>query len=275
MGSSLRSFHLGCLLFGLSSSVVAQQMKGPPPYLQIFREDVKLGRTGAHPAAEAGWPRAFAKAKIPNHYIAMTTIYGPDEAWFCQGNSSIAEVEQQNQAMEKAPGLLQEMDRLAQADAANISAHRSLLTRYHPELSNGPEINPAEMRVWEALIFKVRPGHEGDFAQAANLYRTTVESAKVKAPWVTYEVMAGMPGPVFIIFVPHKTLAEIDPATGAMAAIEKAMNPELMKKFGTLSEGFTSIENLVFSVSPEMSYPRPEWVTKDPAFWDRKPKAGS
>ena len=25
-----------------------------------------------------------------------------------------------------------------------------------------------------------------------------------------------MPGPVFIVFIPHKTLAEIDPATGAM-----------------------------------------------------------
>lgn len=72
-------------------------MKGPPPYLQIFREGGKSGRVGPHPATEAGWPRAFAKAKISNHYIAMTTLYGPDEAWFCQGNASIAEIEQQNQ----------------------------------------------------------------------------------------------------------------------------------------------------------------------------------
>jgi len=28
----------------------------------------------------------------------MTTLYGPEEAWFCQGNASIAEIEQQNQA---------------------------------------------------------------------------------------------------------------------------------------------------------------------------------
>lgn len=269
----VRSLHLACLLLGLTTSLAAQQMKGPPPYLQIFREEVKSGRVGPHPATEAGWPRAFAKAKISNHYIAMTTIYGPDEAWFCQGNASIAEIEQQNQAMEKAPGLMREMDRLAQADAANISAHHSLLARYHPELSNSPDINPGEMRVWEILIFKIRPGHEGDFAQAANLYRSTVASAKASLPWATYEVMAGMPGPVFLIFVPHKTLAEIDPATGAMAAVEKAMNEELMKKFGSLSEGFNSVENLIFSVSPEMSYPLPEWVAQDPEFWGRKPTA--
>jgi hypothetical protein len=266
----VRAIHIGCLLLGFTGSLVAQEMKGPPPYLQIFREEVKAGRTGAHPTAEAGWPRAFAKAKIPNHYIAMTTLYGPDEAWFCAGVGSIAEIEEQNQAIEKAPGLVRELDRLSQADAANISAHHTLLARYRPELSNRPDINPAEMRVWEILIFKVRPGHEGDFAEASKLYRSLVEGAKATLPWATFEIMAGMPGPTFLIFVPHKTLAEIDPATGAGAAIEKAMTEETMKKFGSLSEGFASVENLIFTVSPAMSYPPPEWVKQDPEFWGRK-----
>ena len=264
-----RGLRLWSPLLALASSLAAQTM-GPPPYLQIFREEVKTGRAGAHPAIESGWPRAFAKAKIPNHYIAMTTIYGPVEAWFCAGNRSIAEIEEQNQAIEKAPGLTRELDRLSQADAVNISSNRALLARYRSELSNGPDINPAEMRVWEVLIFKIRPGHEGDFAEAAKLYRTMVEGAKVTAPWATFEVMAGMPGPVFLVFVPHKALAEIDPATGTGAAIEKAMNEEMMKKFGALAEGYSSIESLIFAVSPEMSYPRPEWVTQDPAFWGRR-----
>lgn len=269
-----RGFHLCVPLLALASSLAAQAM-APPPYLQIFREEVKTGRAGAHPVIESGWPRAFAKAKIPNHYIAMTTIYGPAEAWFCAGNRSIAEIEEQNQAIEKARGLTRELDRLSQADAANISSNRALLARYHSELSNGPDINPAEMRVWEVLIFKIRPGHEGDFSEAAKLYRTMVEGAKVTAPWATFEVMAGMPGPVFLVFVPHKALAEIDPATGTGAAIEKAMNEEMMKKFGALAEGYSSIESLIFAVSPEMSYPRPEWVAQDPAFWGKKRPAAA
>jgi len=60
----VRRLHLACLLLGLTTSLAAQQMKGPPPYLQIFREEVKSGRVGPHPATEVGWPRAFAKAKI-------------------------------------------------------------------------------------------------------------------------------------------------------------------------------------------------------------------
>jgi hypothetical protein len=126
------------------------------------------------------------------------------------------------------------------------------------------------MRIWEVLIFNVRPGREGSFFEGAKLYRSMVEGAKATFPWATYEVMSGMPGPVFLVFLPHKTLAEIDPATGPMAAIEKAVNPEMMKKLGELAEGYSSIESRIFAVSPEMSYPRPEWVSQDPAFWGRK-----
>jgi hypothetical protein len=264
-----RALFASALLLGLASTLAAQAM-APPPYLQIFQEQIKVGRAGAHSTIESGWPRAFAKAKIPNHYIAMTTIYGPPEAWFSGGARSIAEIEQQNQAIEKAPGLNRELDRLSQADAANLSGYRAVLARYHPELSNGPDINPAEMRVWEVLIFTIRPGGEGSFAEAAKLYRSTVESAKATMPWATYEVMSGMPGPTFLVFVPHKTLAEIDPATGPMAAIEKSMTQETMKKFGDLAQGYSSVENRIFAVSPEMSYPRPEWVGQDPAFWAPK-----
>jgi hypothetical protein len=234
---------------------------------------VKPGRAGFHPALESGWPRAFARAKIQNHYIGMSTMYGSSEAWFCAGIRSIAEIEEQNQAIEKAPGLSKELDRLAQADAANISGNRVVLARYHPEFSNQPDINPAEMRFWEVLTFSVRPGHEGDFAQAAQVYRGVVEGAKATMPWATYEVMAGMPGPVFLIFVPHKSLAEIDPAAGPMAAIEKSMTQETMKKLGTLSEGFSSVETRILAVNPEMSYPLPEWVKQDPDFWGKKTKA--
>jgi hypothetical protein len=268
-----RALFLSSLPLALTASLHPQQQAhSPPPFLQIFQEEIKPGRAGLHPAVESGWPRAFAKAKIQNHYIAMTTLYGPPEAWFCAGVRSIADIQDQNQAIEKAPGLSKELDRLAQADAANLAGYRAVLARYRPELSNEPNIDPAEMRVWEILIFTVKPGHEGDFYQGAKLYQSIVQNAKASAPWATFEVMSGMPGPVYLVFVPHKTLAEIDPTTGPMAAIEKSIDEATMKKFAAASEGYSSVESRVFAVSPEMSYPRPEWVTQDPEFWGRKPK---
>ena len=264
-----RSTALACLLAGTLS---AQNM-GPPPYLQIVREEVKSGHAGPHVQTEAGWPRAFGKAKIANNYIALTTIFGPTEAWFVEGHGSIAEIDAVNKAIEAAPGLSQELDRLSMADAAHIGALRTVLARFSPESSNPGEINPAEARAWEVTVFRVRPGKEASFFEGAKLYQSLVQQAKAEAPWASYQVMAGMPGPTYLVFSPHKTLAEIDPATGVGAAIEKAMNEETMKKFGAISEGFISVENFVFVPSPEMSYPTADWMKQDPKFWGKKAMA--
>jgi hypothetical protein len=248
----------------------AAAQDAPPPYLQIFREEVKVGRTGPHVAAEAGWPRAFAKAGTKNYYLGMTTTYGPSEAWFLEGQGSIAEIEETNKAIGGAPGLGAELDRLSQADAANISSARVILTRYAPEVSNAA-VDVSAIRVWEVLVFRVKPGHELDFMEAAKLYKTTVEQNKIDLPWATYSVMAGMPGPTFLVFLPHRTLAEIDPASGPGAALEKAFTTEAMKKLNDLSTGYESIEDIIFTVDPQMSYMSPEFVARDPKFWTRKP----
>ncbi len=265
------STALACLL---ACTLSAQNM-GPPPYLQIVREEVKAGHGAPHAQTEAGWPRAFGKAKIANNYIALTTMYGPTEAWFVEGHGSIAEIDAVNKAIEATPGLSQELDRLSMADAAHIGAVRTLLARFSPESSNPGELNLAEARAWEVTVFRVRPGKEASFFEGAKLYQSMVQQAKAEAPWATYEVMAGMPGPTYLVFAPHKTLAEIDPATGAGAAIQKVMNEETMKKFGALSEGFISVENFVFAPSPEMSYMSAEWMKQDPKYWGKKPMAAA
>ena len=256
-------------------AAVAGAQDSPPPYLQIFREEVKVGRSGPHVAAEAGWPRAFAKAGLKNYYIGMTTTYGPSEAWFLEGHGSVAEIEAANKSIEDARGLGAELDRLAQADAANITSARAVLGRYHPDLSNGVAVDLAAMRVWEVLVFHVQSGHEGDFMEAAKLYKSTVEQAKIDAPWATYSVLAGMPGPTFLVFLPHRTLAEIDPATGTGAALEKAFDADAMKRLNSLAAGYESVEDLIFTVSPQMSYLSPEFVARDAKFWARKPAVAS
>ena len=255
----------------LLASSLAAQVGPPPPYMQIFREREKYGHSAAHRQTEAGWPRAFAKAKTSNHSIALTSMYGPTEVWFIEAHGSIAELEASNKAIAAAPGLSAEMDRLAAADAAHVDGADALLLHYVADASNAPDINAAEMRFWEVEIFRVRPGHEASFFEGAKLYQSVVQQAKVDAPWATYEVMAGMPGPTYLVFAPHKTLAEIDLNTGSMAAIQKAMNAEMMKKFGTVSENFISVETRIFTPSPEMSYPPDEWVKQDAKFWGKKP----
>jgi len=259
------------VLLAVAFPLAAQD--SPPAYLQMFREEVKVGRAGQHVISESAWPRAFAKAKMKNYYLALTAVYGPSEAWFMEGHETMAELEESNKAIESAPGLSAELDKLAQADAANISKATGFLGRFRPELSNPGKVDVAKTRIWEVLLFHVRPGHENDFNEAAKLYKSTVEQGKIDFPWATYEVLAGMPGPVYLVFLPHLTLTEIDPATGVGAQLMKAFSEESLKKLSTLSEGYTSVEDIVFSVSPQMSYMSDEFIARDPKFWTRKPPA--
>jgi hypothetical protein len=254
----------------LAGSLAAQSTGGPPPYLQIFREQVKYGRAGSHVGSEAGWPRAFAKAKIKNNYVALTSTYGPNEAWFVSGHGSVGEIEAINKAIAAAPGLEAELDRLQQADAANVSGSDAILARFVADASNPGEVNLGQIRVWEVTIFRVRPGKQASFFEGAKLFQSVVQQAKVDAPWASFEVQAGMPGPTYLVFSPHKSLSEIDQNSGTGAAIGKAMNQDILKQFGALAEGFVSEQTIVFTVSPEMSYPMAEWVAQDPAFWNKK-----
>jgi hypothetical protein len=272
MSHLIRSGSTAALTVLLAGSLAAQD-QGPPPYLQIFREQVKFGRAGSHLQTESAWPRAFGKAKIKNNYIALVSTYGPSEVWFVEGHGSVAEIEAASKSIAATPGLAAELDRLVQADAANVSGGDALLARFVPEASNPGEVNLAQMRVWEVTIFRVRPGKEGSFFEGAKLFQGVVQQAKANAPWASYQVQAGMPGPTYLVLSPHKSLAELDQNSGTGAAIEKAMTPDLMKQFGTVSEGFVSVQSIVFTVSPEMSYPMAEWVSQDPAFWNRKAPA--
>ena len=266
-------FMAGVLPLLLAASPLPAQnapQDSPPPLLQIFREEVRVGRGGAHTQSEAGWPRAFAKAGIKNYYFAMTTIYGPQEAWFLEGHQSMAEIQEVNESINHDPALGKELDRLALADAANISAATPILAHYHPELSNADGVDVSAMRVWEVLVFRCRPGHENDFMEAAKIYKTTVDQGKIDIKWATFGVMAGMESPTFLVFLPHKDLTELDPTSPTSTALDKAMTEESGKRLSALAEGYASTQDLVFTVSPEMSHLSAEFVARDPKFWGKK-----
>jgi hypothetical protein len=55
--------------------------------------------------------------------------------------------------------------------------------------------------------------------------------------------------------------------------VGKALTAESQKRLSTLAEGYTSVDDIVFNVSPQMSYMSDEFIARDPKFWTRKPPA--
>ncbi len=94
------SVALSCL--GSVLLAQAQQvMLTPPKVLVITREVLKPGKGAAHEKWETGWPRAFAKAKWPTRYLAVSSMTGENRALYMSGYESLAAWEADTRAIEQ------------------------------------------------------------------------------------------------------------------------------------------------------------------------------
>jgi hypothetical protein len=267
---------IAATLLSCSFSVLAQTPPagGPPKILQIYREEVKPGKAPAHEVVEAGWPRAFARANWPSHYLAITSLTGPSEAWFMTGYDSFAAWETDSRGVDKNPGLKKELDQLEAKDGELRSGGRSLVASFREDLSNQPNVDMAKMRYFRIITFRVKPGHDAQFPDAVKIVKAGYEKAKLTAPWAAYQISSGMAGPTFLILIPMKSLDEVDAALSLAKTVQEAEGEENAKKLQTIAaDAYVSVESNIFAFNPKMSYPPKEWAAADPEFW--KPKAAA
>ena len=263
-----------CLTLSLASGLLAQapDPSGPPKVLQIFREEVKPGKGPAHQKWETGWPRAFARANWPTHSLAMTSVSGPSEAWYLTGYESFTAWEKDRQNFDKNQTLKAEDDRLSQGDGEFLSAARSIVAAYREDLSSKVAVQLPKMRYFRVLTFRVRPGHDSDFEDAAKIIKGGYEKANVALPWAVYQVSLGMPTPTYMVFLPMKSFDEIDAAVARSKTMQEAYGEENQKKMTKLaSDGYLTIDSNIFAFDPKMSYPAKEFIAADPDFWTTKP----
>ncbi|HET7221191.1 MAG TPA: hypothetical protein VFJ02_24215, partial [Vicinamibacterales bacterium] len=127
----------------------------------------------------------------------------------------------------------------------------------------------------EITIFRVRPGHERGFEEAAKAYGSAAKRSAPNTSYRVYQLLAGMPGPTFLVFSSTQSFADLDKAMADDMAIMKGATPEeraTLEKFS--AEGLVNVETQRFRIDPGMSYVPKDTRTSDPAFWmPKKPAA--
>jgi hypothetical protein len=265
------------LLLASSAGTVASGQGMPttqPSLLTITREEVKVGRTSDHQKIEAGWPAAYEKAKSPDYYLALVSMTGPNEAWYVSAYTSHAQLGESMKREAADPVLTAELARLQKADADAITSVRNIHAIGRPDLSRGAFPTVGKQRFFEITIFRVRPGQEQGFEAAAKAYRASADRASPSTTWRTYEIIAGMPGPVYLVFASYETYADLDKALAGGQAIMQGMAPqdmEALQKFAR--EGMLNSETQRFRVDPVQSYVDKATRDLDPAFWVPKKPA--
>jgi hypothetical protein len=278
----LTGFSAGvCLAFsGLVSCVsvgAAQDGSGagapPPKVLVIQREVLKPGRAGnAHLKTEGAFVQAMTAAKWPTHYFAVESLSGVSRALFLIGYPSFAAWEKDNEAMAKNATLTAAFERAALMDGEQLSEYSSGAFVYNEEGSLRAGVDIAHMRYFEISQFQVKAGHEKDWSDLVKMYKSTYEKAVPNAKWAIFDSMYGAEnGGVHLVFIPMRSLAEVDTSMTDGKKFESALGADGMKKLSELSAAcIESSQTNLFQFNPKMSYPMDEWIKADPEFW--KPK---
>lgn len=239
-----------------------------PSVLTIYREDIKFGHSAAHETTEAGWPLAYAKAKSPYTYLGISSITGPNEVWFLAPYANWKALGDNFKQDQSNPALAAELARLGMADAEHVSNARALHLAGRPDLSAGAFPSVAKTRFYEVTFFRVRPGHEQTFEEVARMYATVFAKAAPAGSYRTYQVVAGMPGPTYVVFSSSESLAAHDQGPTMEAALMKAFTPDQLAALQKFSrEGLINTESQRFAVNGRMSYVDDATAATDPDFW--------
>lgn len=270
----LLSYSVFCICLGSTWLAQAQQaMMSPPNVLVIGREVIKPGKGAIHEKWEAGWPKAFAKANWSQHYLAMSSMTGQGRALYLTGYESMAAWEKDFQAIGKNAALTAELDMLAAKDGEYLEELRTATFAYMPELSYKPDVPVAGTRYFLIVSIQLKPGHGDHFVATRKLAREAHEKAGLADHFAVYRLTAGRSSDFYLIFIPMKSLAEMDAfSTVHGKAYQEALGEDGQKKMSDFSaQGVESTELQLFALSPKMSYVSKEWMDADPDFWKPAP----
>lgn len=225
----------------------------------------------AHAVNEAAWAAAYAKAQSPVHWLGMTSVSGPSEAWFLTRHESFAAFEKAETSTEANPALLTERDKLSAVDGELLTRTSTIIARYRPALSYQPVVALPNMRYMTVNLMRVKAGHVPEFTDEWRIAVDAHKKANMDEHWAVYEVESGMPDTTFLFLYAHKSLAEMD-ASGPMHAAAGYRDAVGESGRGQMNEmnqsGIELTQTMRFRLRAGMSTLPKEWAETDP-YWAR------
>jgi hypothetical protein len=261
----------------VAPALLAQSGPMPPPPLMLFvREEVKPGHGAGHAATESAWTRALTRGKSTDHYLGMSALTGPSEAWFIMGYASYADWEAKQNEFDKNPAMKAEIDKISQQDGDHLTGTRTLLGTLRKDLSFGPPVEIGKMRYMRVRTFRIKQGQGKAFEEGVKTALAAYEKSHYPASFAFYEVAAGTGSPTFIVLRPMKSLANLDETAAAEKGFQEALGEEGQKAMQKVfTDTVNAVENQLFAFNPKLSFPGPSVTASDPGFWTVKPPAAA
>jgi len=248
----------------------ASRLPGEPPkILNIVRQQLIPGKAGAYAELLKRIGAEYNRRGIPVYWYGAQSFTGPLEGLYLNFFESFAEMNATNDALNKAvaanPALAQMQEQLLTytSGVTNAFAVRRDDLGYRWDA-----IDFSKVRVLRVATIQVRQGHEAEFAEAIRGLRAAYARLNANAYWATYQVTAGAPSSTFVIFLPMRSLDEMDDYINRLAALPEAEGPGVAGQLQQIArDAYRSWDSELFSVNPSQSHMPADFMTGDPAFW--------
>lgn len=268
-----RRMLLQAALLGMALPLGAQERTPAPRILQVYQEMIKPGKVAAHAKHEAGWPIAFASARIESYYHALASQTGTNDVWYVSAYGSYADWHRANEAIAKVPGLEARLGKLSDGDADYLANARSFTAELRDSLSIGTPPNFAKVRGYRISTVRLRMGQTDEWSEARRLINQGWQRSGTADPHIgVYQVTHGVNTPTFLIFRAYESLTDVDGWEATNRRAYEALTADERAKYDRLLEGsiLTSEQNL-YAVSPEQSYVHPQLAAQNMEFWKTNP----
>lgn len=273
-----RSMVLPVVLCGLSVAPMMARAQndgtnGPPKVLWIVREYTKPGKGGMmHEKTEGALVQALQSNHVNFHYLALTSLSGPDRALFLSGFASFADMETAEKSMDANPNPAAaaaiERANVADGDLLSSSDESTWVRRDDMSMNSHGLMGDRYMQI---SSYTVRPGHGAEWEELVKMVKAGYAKGVPDGSWDMFENHYGSTGEVYLVVTLLKSMSEVDGMLGSDKAFADAMGADGMKKMGELeARCIESQQRSLFAISPAMSNPPEEWVKAEPEFWAPK-----
>ena len=248
----------------------AHSAGSPPQYMNVVHERLKPGRDAAYDGMLSNIRDDYERFNIPAYWIEMKSITGPDESFSFNFFESFADMDKMAGGMAAGVAVHPELagleDRLLAENVSNVS--NLLAERVDALGSRAATINFAKMRMLQVTVFHIRPGHEGEFAEAAKSIASAYEKIAGSPAWALYAVHSGAPVPCYLMLTTLSSLKDEDDAAARRAPAMEAAGAAMQQRLQEIARSaYDSIETNIYAVNPHLSHMPRNFTAEDPAYW--------
>jgi len=242
----------------------------PPQYLNVVHERLKPGHGAAYDGMLSSIRESYERFNIPAYWIELKSLTGPDEILAFNFAESFGEFEKMGAGM--AAGIAAHPE-LAGLQDRQLAENTSSVTNFIAERvdalgSRAATINFAKMRMLQVTVFHIRPGHDGEFAEAAKGMASVYEKVTGSPAWVTYAVHSGAPVPCYLMLTALSSLKDEDDAAARRVPAMDAAGPAVQQRLQEIARSaYESVETNIYVVNLHLSHMPRDFTAEDPAYW--------